>query len=189
VKRFLVLVALAGICTLAAAQASPTATRRADLQLGGTFSYAQPDYGTNNLHGFGFYGDLDLKYHLGIEIDFHHLSGPDPILYERTYEIGPRYIYPIHERFVPYAKVMYGRGVFNFPGHTFTGQEVNVANLAYNIYSGGGGLDVKILPSLNIRVVDFEYQRWPGFPPNAINPIVFSFGAAYHFHGGDRYGK
>ena len=35
-------------------------------------------------------------------------------LYEKTYEVGGRY-YRIYRKFVPYAKVMYGRGVFNFP--------------------------------------------------------------------------
>lgn len=191
-KKLLALIALATSCTLASAQASATATRRADLQLGGSFSYASPDYGADKLHGYGFYGDLDVKYHLGLEVDFHQLSGKDPILYERTYEIGPRFIYPIHDRFVPYIKGMYGRGVFNFPGYVTTSsgtQEVEVANLAYNIYTGGAGLDLKVLPGLNIRVIDFEYQRWGNFPPRGLTPTVFSFGVAYHFHGGDRYGR
>lgn len=191
-KKFLVVLALAASTTLASAQASATATRRADLQLGGSFSYGQSDYAADKFHGYGFYGDLDVKYHLGLEVDFHQIQGKDPIIYERTYEVGPRFSYPIHDRFVPYVKVMYGRGVFNFPGYIATTggvQEVAVANLAYNIYTGGAGLDLKVLPGLNIRVVDFEYQRWGNFPPNAITPQVLSFGVAYHFHGGDRYGR
>ncbi|SFR96692.1 hypothetical protein SAMN05421771_0028 [Granulicella pectinivorans] len=193
VKRFFALFVLAAGCRMGLGQASPTATRLADLQLGGSYSYANPDYGSVNLNGYGLYGDLDLRYHLGIEIDFHQLSGIDPILYERTYEIGPRFSYPIRDRFVPYVKGMYGRGVFNFPGYASNGsgsvQEVAVANLAYNIYTAGGGLDIKVLPGMNVRVADIEYQRWGAFPPKAIMPVVFSFGVAYHFHGGDRYGR
>jgi hypothetical protein len=202
VKRFLALIALAGSCTVLSAQATATATKRADLQLGGSFSIAKPDCSFLNnaptdcdsfkFKGYGVYGDLDVKYHLGLEVDFHQVQGTDSILYERTYEVGPRFSYPIGSRFVPYVKAMYGRGVFNFPGYISTTggtQEVAVANLAYNIFTGGGGLDVKVLPGLNIRVIDFEYQRWENFPPKNINPAVVSFGVAYHFHGGDRYGR
>jgi hypothetical protein len=165
-------------------QAIPTAQKTADVQLGVTFSGARPDYGTpTTWHGYGFYGDLDLRYHLGIEFDFHQLSGPDPVLYERTYEVGGRYLYPIHNRFVPYAKVMVGRGVFNFAAPDSSGNSVQIANLAYNTQSIGGGLDLHVLPGLNVRVVDYEYQRWGGFPPRGLNPNVFSVGIAYHFHG------
>jgi hypothetical protein len=202
VKRLLVSLVLAVSTTIALAQAAPTATRSADLQVGASFALAKPDCtflpaapsdcDSFKFKGYGFYADLDLKYHLGIELDFHDVKGQDPIAYERTYEVGPRYIFPIHRRFVPYVKAMYGRGVFNFPGYLSTPgglKEVTAANLAFNIFSGGGGLDVMVLPGLNIRVIDFEYQRWGNFPPKAINPAVLSFGVAYHFHGGDRYSR
>jgi hypothetical protein len=201
VKSFFALFLLAAGCRMALGQASPTATRLADLQIGGSYSYANPDdatvnqmlnpnAGSVNLNGYGLYADLDLKYHLGLELDFHQLSGIDPILYERSYEVGPRFIWPIHERFVPYAKAMYGRGVFNFPGKgNSNAVEVQVANLAYNIYTFGGGIDLRILPGLNVRIADVEVQRWENFPVKNITPMVFSFGVAYHFHGSDRYGK
>ena len=182
-QRLLFLFCLIGASTLASAQATPTASRLADLQLGVSVSGAIPDYGTEAWHGYGFYGDLDFVHHLGLEIDFHQLSGPHPVLYERTYEIGPHFSFPIRQRFLPYAKAMVGRGVFNFPGTNASGQSVQVANLAYNMYSFGGGLDLKLRPGLNIRLIDYEYQRWPGFPPHGLNPNVFSIGVAYHFHG------
>jgi hypothetical protein len=180
-------VCLATLCgalpSSCSAQASPTASRVADLQAGVTFSYARPDYG-KNWKGYGFYADLDVRRHLGLEFDFHQLSGPNPVLYERTYEIGPRFLYPIHDRFIPYAKAMYGRGVFNFAGTDSSGNAVQVANLAYNLYTVGGGLDIKTIRGLNIRAIDCEYQTWPNFPPHGLTPAVFSFGVAYHFHGG-----
>ena len=166
----------------ARAQAAPTASRVADLQAGVTFSFANPDYGTD-WHGYGAYADLDLRYRLGLEVDFHQISGPNPVLYERTYEIGPRISYPIKYRFVPYAKAMYGRGVFDFAGTDTSGNAVQIANLAFNIASFGGGVDVKTIRGLNIRVVDYEHQTWPSFPPHGLTPGVFSFGVAYHFHG------
>jgi len=189
VHKLLVLLVLAGASTLAEAQAAPTATRRAELQLGGSFSLLDPDYGSGHWKGYGIYGDLDLSHHLGIEIDFHQAPGNTPILYERTYEIGPRYSRTIHERFVPYAKGLIGRGVFNFAGPNSSGQQVNVANLAYNTFSLGGGLDIRVKPYLNVRAFDYEWQHWSSFPPDGLTPQLLTFGVAYHFHGGDRYNQ
>ncbi len=177
-------------------QAVPTASRRADLQAGVTFSFADPDYandiysltqptaGENRWHGYGAYVDLDLRYHLGIEANFHELSGPDPVLYERTFQVGPRFVFPVGRRFAPYAKAMAGRGIFNFVAiDPLTGKSVQLANAGYNTQSIGGGLDLRLLPGLNVRLVDYEYQVWDNFPPNKLHPQVLSFGVAYHFHG------
>jgi hypothetical protein len=182
-KIFLCLTTLLAVAASAHAQASPTAGKAADVQVGGTFSYVNPDYGTSAWHAYGFYADVDFRYHLGVEFAFHQASGSDPILYERTYELGARYVYPMHDRFLPYAKANLGRGVFNFEGSTGTGPPFQVANLAYNIQAIGGGLDLRVLPGLNVRVVDYEYQWWDGFPPHGLNPSLVSFGVAYHFHG------
>ena len=75
---------------------------------------------------------------------------------------------------------MYGRGVFNFPN--------NVANLAYNMFSFGGGTDVRVLRFLNVRA-DYEYQDWLGFPPSGLKPQLVTFGVAYHFPGELRRGR
>jgi len=182
-KKLLTLITLVIASTQLRAQAVPTADKLADVQVGVLFSGAKPDYGTSTWHGYGFYGDVDLRYHLGIEFNFHQLSGPDPVLYERTYQLGGRYLYPIHDRFVPYAKFMLGRGVFNFAGTDSSGQSVQIANLAYNTQAIGGGLDLRLRPGLNLRVIDFEYQRWGNFPPRNLNPSILSIGVAYHFHG------
>jgi hypothetical protein len=76
---------------------------------------------------------------------------------------------------------MYGRGVFNYPpvfGDPKTGP---AANLAYNLGAIGAGVDYRVLPGMNARV-DYEYQRWLGFPPNGLSPWIFSVGVAYRFH-------
>lgn len=181
-RRIIAIALGLGAWGMAGAQALPTASRLADVQLGGTFSLAKSDYVSTLWRGAGFYADIDVDHHLGLELDFHQVAGSEPILYERTYELGPRYVR--HKgRFAPYVKAMYGRGVFNFAGRDLAGQPFLAANLAYNLFAGGGGLDIETRPGLNIRLFDYEYQDWHSFPPHGLTPSVLSFGVAYHFHG------
>jgi len=166
-------------------QAIPTASSAGDLQIGAMFTLANTDYRPDKFKGYGFYTTFDFRYHVGIEGEFHQVNDPDPKdgVYERTYEIGPRYVLR-HGRYNPYAKLMYGRGVFNYPLEPVSPGSstlVQTANLAYNIGAIGAGLDYRILPGLNARV-DYEYQKWLSFPPNGLSPQLLSFGAAYRFH-------
>lgn len=199
---------LPAICTLcvqaACGQALPTASRLADLQVGVTFSVANSNYtnsvanpsNTNDVfnlsqptgnsvkwHGYGAYVDLGIREHFGVELNFHQLSGSDPTLYERTFQAGLMYLHPMRFRFVPYAKAMEGRGIFNFAAVNASGQSYQLANVGYNTQSLGGGLDLRLRPGLNVRLFDYEYQIWDNFPPNKLHPQVVSFGLAYHFHG------
>ncbi len=155
-----------------------TASRQADLQVGGGFSYAKHDYeftpagdGTR-ISGLMLYATLDVRPHLGVEFTFHQMSThKDDHEYERTYEVGPRYVLH-YNRFNPYIRVAYGRGVFNFPR--------DEANLAYNLAAGGGGVDINVQKHVNVRV-DYEYQRWFGFPLHDLQPQLATVGVAYHF--------
>jgi opacity protein-like surface antigen len=173
--RLLVVLLLALVHSAQRVQAqahSPTASRTADLQLGGGYALAAPDYGPH-INGFTFYGSYDFREHLGVEFDFHQVNsrnGND--LYERTYEVGPRYVLHFRPGLNPYIRVMYGRGVFNFPD--------GIANLAYNMAVAGGGVDVNVQKHVNLRA-DYEYQRWFGFPPHDLMPQIVTIGAAYHF--------
>ncbi len=159
---------------LLSAQSVPTARRRADLQIGAGFVIDSSDYDPQKLKGEAFYTTLDLTNHYGGEFVIHQAkSGAGDQLYERTYEIGPRY-HREYGPFSPYVKAMYGRGVFNYPQ--------NVANLAYNMFAVGFGTDLKVLPYLNVRA-DYEYQDWHSFPPNGLSPQLITIGVAYHFPG------
>jgi opacity protein-like surface antigen len=163
-------------------QAEATASRAGDLQIGTMFNLADTDYRPDHFKGYGFYTTYDFTYHIGIEGEFHQINDPDPVdgVYERTYEAGPRYVLH-YGRFAPYAKVLYGRGVFNYPP-VFGDPKVGpIANLAYNIFAVGAGVDYHVLPGLNVRA-EYEYQRWLSFPPNGLSPKIFSVGAAYRFH-------
>jgi len=171
---------LLGGASAAHAQASYTATRLLDVQVGGSYVNGNSDYARSRFNGYGIYGDLDFKHHFGVEGEFHYISDQDSNVntYERTYELGGRYVRH-YGRFSPYVKVMYGRGVFNYPE--------NVANLAYNIAAFGGGTDIRVLRHLNGRV-DYEYQKWFGFSKDGtpdtshvLSPSLLSGGFAYHF--------
>ncbi|MDE1155610.1 MAG: outer membrane beta-barrel protein [Acidobacteriaceae bacterium] len=167
--------------SIAAAQAGPPASRLADLQVGVGYSGADSDYVVDHIRGIAFYASLDVTNHWGGEVDFHQLNDPQPSkVYERTYEIGPRYVLH-YGRFHPYGKVLYGRGVFNFPQ--------NVGNLAYNMFVGGAGVDINVLRRVNVRA-DYEYQKWLSGPglTNGLSPQVVTIGVAYHFPAGRAHG-
>ena len=160
---------------------APAATRGNNVQVGATFSLASPDYGSNKLRGFGVFATDDFRWHLGAEVDFRQLFDPNTKagISERTYEIGPRYSLrfgPLQ----PYAKFLVGRGVFQFPPDPLHPSSGPVANLAYNLWTGGFGADYRIKPHVNLRA-DYEFQHWNSFPPNSLSPRVFSIGAAFHF--------
>lgn len=175
-KYLLVLfLCLFGAASVANAQAVPTASRIGDLQVGGFYSNANMDYGPFRATGGGAFFDFDFTHRFGAEGEFRFVKEGSSNLYEKTYEIGGRYYHPFG-KLVPYGKLLYGRGVFNF-----TNDGVTVANLAYNMFAIGGGVDYRLLRSVNLRA-DYEYQKWLSFPPDGLSPTVFTIGGAYHFH-------
>lgn len=173
VKRVLIFVGLLGTASVLHAQATPAASRLGDLQIGAGYSNANSDYSpTTRYQGFAIYGDFDFIPHFGVEAEFHLVSEhTSNQYYEKTYEVGGRY-FRTYGPFIPYAKLMVGRGVFNY--------QFSQANLAYNMFAAGAGLDYKLRSYLNLRG-DFEYQRWNGFPPRGLAPTVVTVGVAYHF--------
>jgi hypothetical protein len=164
----------------------PTASRQLNVQVGGTFSMANPGiasdativYGQMNFKGGGLYATIDPANHFGLEMSVRQVFGTEGV-HERTYDVGPRF-YLTHGRFVPYGKVLFGRAVFNFPN--------NFANQAFTEGALGGGLDYRLNSVLYLRG-EYEYQRWFSFRtqvaafPGSLSPSVASFGVAYHFGG------
>jgi hypothetical protein len=121
------------------AQVEPAARGRSvNMQFGGTLNLVNPDYGSDTLKGLGLYVTSDFARHLGIEAEFHQLDDPGGKneIYERTFEVGPRYVWHFG-RFDPYAKRMFGRGIFNFPPSPQNPGPGSVANLAYNMWAAG----------------------------------------------------
>lgn len=181
-RLVLVLISCSSSTYVLLGQAKASATRAGDLQVGVLFNLAAPDYGAKMLWGIGAYTTFDFRPHWGIEGAFHQLNDPlgQQGIYERTFEVGPRYVLRLGP-LSPYAKLMIGRGVFQFPTDPRYPKNGSVANLAYNIWAGGLGADYSLRPSINLRA-DYELQRWSGFPPHGLSPQVFSIGIAYHFH-------
>ncbi|WP_260706134.1 porin family protein [Edaphobacter flagellatus] len=177
-KKVVIAISLLGAPAITFAQAVPTASRAGDLQIGGGISNANTDYVPNRVNGGTVYVDFDFYRHFGVEGEFRFLKDGKTNIYEKTYEVGGRYSRVYHNRFVPYGKVMYGRGVFNFANNGQT-----YANLAYNMFAGGIGLDYRVLTRVNVRA-EYEYQKWMSFPPNGLSPSVITIGAAYHFPAG-----
>lgn len=194
-RHLVPLLAIALSPSFAHAQASPTASRFADLQVGGGFVWAHSDYLPFNIGGYGFYADYDILGHYGVEANFHRVRdpNPDPLVpsnhfSETTYEIGGRYLRHYYRgRLAPYVKALYGRGVANFPAHQMFAPDGSLVtyidNIGYNLVSLGGGMDYRFKNRINLRA-DFEFQHWFAQDrelPNGLSPYLFTFGAAYHF--------
>lgn len=174
--------ALPAITALGAhAQAIPTATVRLAYVAGGvSYSIFQPDYQQNTMKGITGYVDVATSSHWSVEMETHHLiyDGPGNMS-EITYLIGPRY--RLHYGFIePYAKTMVGGAAFNYPS-PLTQPQGKFLAIAY-----GGGVDVPMGSRFILRLVDFEYQQWPGFAANSLTPYGVSFGGSFKFWKGTR---
>jgi hypothetical protein len=169
---------LLGGASILHAQATSTASRAGDLQLGLGYSSAKPGYGQQSFQGITAFMDFSRHSQFGLEAEFHQLSSTNnDQSFQRTYEVGGRY-FKTYGPFVPYLKAMIGRGDFNYPyGQT---------DLSYTLYAGAIGADFMINPSLRLRM-DYELQSWFSFPNEALTPQIFTFAVAYHFTGKNRY--
>ena len=136
------LLLLAGAASILNAQARPAGTRLLHLPAGGGFATAASDYLPSRFHGVAVWVDLDFTPHFGVEGNFHFVKdSAGSGIYEKTYEVGGRYRLS-RGRLGPYARAMYGRGVFNFAYYPGYGRP----NLAYNMVVAGGGLDYRVVP-------------------------------------------
>ena len=166
---------LAFASTCAFSQAVPTASRAGIAQLGAGWTVVKPDYGQKNVQGVSIYGTFDFLRHIGVEGSIHLASMVTPTdIGEDSYLLGPRYVFR-YGRFNPYGKAMFGLARFKYKF-----QDVTNA-YTYGVYAFGGGLDYAATKRINVRAIDFEYQKWPSFPTNGLTPLVFTFGAAYSF--------
>ncbi len=103
--RLTLLFLLGGAPTLLG-QASPTASRAADVQIGVGYTLARPGYVQQTFQGFAAYADIDLNLHLGVEAEFHQANSTNgDQSYQRTYEAGGRY-FRTYGPLVPYVKAM-----------------------------------------------------------------------------------
>lgn len=78
--------------SLAVGQARPAASRLGDLQVGATYSVANPDLGVTYIRGFGAYSDFDFLRHIGVEVDFRQLNDPDDAQPNRFFNAATRWV-------------------------------------------------------------------------------------------------
>lgn len=175
VRLTVLMVALAAAPSLLHAQALPTASRLFSAQVGAGISINSPDYSNGHNKGITAYADLDIGKHLGVEVDYHNVAIWTPNdIGEVTVLGGVRYGWD-YRRFRPYAKILGGRGTFQFQEGTY-GDGYNTSHFAYAF---GGGVDYALKRKINLRLSDFEYQHWSY--NNGLTPWVYTVGAAYHF--------
>ena len=165
---------LLGLAPPLLSQATPTASRAADVQAGIGYSIARPDYIQSTLPAITAFADFDLRPHLGAEAEFHDVIGrADSRIAERSYELGGRYL-RTYGRLVPYAKGMFGLGQFQYPHGAPT--------LDYWLLAAGAGTDYKLTERIHLRG-EYEYQCWGGFANGGLHPQIVTFAVAYHFPG------
>ncbi len=169
------LLGIAGLLVLVPAshgQAAPSGLYKSHIEAGAGVLYLNNDYTDRANKGLSVWGDYDFTRLFGVEVEAHFGSiiTPDDVG-ENSYLVGPRLLY--HKRkFTGYLKVMVGRG-------TIINQDFNQSS-SFNILPAfGGGLEYRISHKLNVRIVDFEYQRWPDFEPDSLTPLAVSVGLMY----------
>jgi opacity protein-like surface antigen len=160
------------------AQATAAATRGGVAQVGVAYTTSNEDeYVGKYLQGMTLYGTFDLNNHLGLEADAHLVSLIKSYygFTEQSYDVGIRYVRH-YGRFSPYAKGLVGLGHSYAPNPN----QIVGGNTpgTYMLFGLGGGVDYGISDKINARA-DFEYQRWPNFPPHGLTPPLFSVGIAY----------
>ena len=120
--------------------------------------------------------------HFGVEGELpQRQDASNSILYEKTYEVGPRY-FRTYGPFVPYVKIMIGHGVFNYPPIYARGTGSGARQPRPTTDAGGFGIDYQGAARTSTSAADFEYQKWSGFRrTRSLSPSSSTFGAAYHF--------
>ena len=170
------LMSLLGLSSYANAQDMPAAVRPIQVQIGGGFSFAKPDYGYPYIKGFTVYGDAAYRHLFGVEADVHYNSILTPTdIGENTYMIGPR-VSLIHEdRMNFYAKALGGVADFEYQKGTYPNPHTDT----YGAFAVGGGIEFRASRHIVVRAIDIEGQWWPGFEPHGLTPFVTTFGVAY----------
>jgi hypothetical protein len=163
--------------TLSHAQAVPTASRLGSIAVGVGGTIINPDFAQKNIEAITFFGDVNFANAFGVEGVIHYSVNTPSDVSENSYLIGPRYILR-YKRVEGYAKALVGVGHFGLQQGNFA----NPNTATYFEYALGGGIDIRVARHINIRAIDFEVQKWPGFHPNTLSPYGGTVGVSYVFH-------
>lgn len=176
-KLFIPLLVLLAASTHLYSQALPAAEKKGYLEVGASVVVANPDYSPGKKAGFNIFGDYNFLTHFGAEAKFTQIGGSGSNgVSERTYEAGGRFLWSFrpkflgHRQLTPFANFDVGGGTFNF--------QDKYQNGTYGMFAGGGGGDYNVARSFDVRAA-YEYQRWSNFPPNGLQPNLFTIGVLY----------
>ncbi|HEV2645529.1 MAG TPA: hypothetical protein VGU46_04105 [Acidobacteriaceae bacterium] len=162
----------------AAGQALPTATGPgAYVIVGATYSGFESSYGEQKISGASFYVDTNFIWRYGLETEVRRMAYPHFGERQSTLLTGPRWSFR-PKGFVPYAKFLVGGGRFDFPYGFGYGN--------YFVVAPGAGVDLRVGQKVRLRLVDFEYQQWPGFTYGPIHPYGVSAGISFEVLGSGR---
>jgi hypothetical protein len=162
----------------AGAQAMPTATGPgAYVIAGATYSGFESDYGVQKISGASVYVDANFIWRYGLEVEARRMDYPHFGERQSTLLAGPRWSFRA-TGLVPYVKVLAGGGRFDFPYGFGYGN--------YFVVAPGAGVDLRVGRKLRLRLVDFEYQEWPGFTFGSLHPYGVSAGISYEVLGSSR---
>lgn len=151
------------------AQARPTATGPGTyVNVGAMGSYYDVNYGQRYVGGVALYADANVTWRVGIEAQAQSLRfGEEFGKRTDTYLVGPKWSVR-NRRLMPYAKVLVGYGRFRFPyGY---GDATNF------VIAPGGGVDYRVTERFTVRLVDVQYQEWPGFTFGSTHPYGVNAG-------------
>jgi hypothetical protein len=153
-------------------QASPTATGPGMfLAVGRMVSLFEGDYGQRKITGNAVYIDANPYRCYGVEAEVRRLQySESPGMNQTTFLAGPRVSFRSHG-VVPYAKLLVGVGIFNFPYHDGSG--------SYFVVAPGAGLDWNMGRRVRLRLIDVEYQDWSQFTFGPEHPYGASVGISY----------
>jgi hypothetical protein len=171
----MVLFALLIAGRIAPSQALPTATAPGTrVMVGGTVSRFESDFGEQAISGGGLYVDSNLFWRYGVETEVRRVVYPNFGERQVTLLVGPTWsLRP--KGLVPYVKVLAGVGRFDLPYGYGHGD--------YFVVAPGAGLDLCLGEKIRVRMVDFEYQAWPGFSFGALHPYGISAGVSFQLIG------
>jgi hypothetical protein len=152
-------------------QALPTATGPGSYtDVGVTGSYLRINYGQQWVAGGSIYVDANLYHRYGVEVQYQTLRyNEQGGMRQTTYLAGPRVSFR-QAGLVPYADVLAGRGVFDFP--------YGYAKGTYFVYAGGAGLDYDLSRRIKVRLINVQYQVWPQFTFGAFHAYGASAGVS-----------
>jgi hypothetical protein len=173
------MLAVALMCVRGAgAQALPTASGPgAYVIAGATYSGFESDYGAQKISGASVYVDANFIWRYGVEIEARRMDYPNFGERQSTLLAGPRWAFRA-TGLVPYLKVLAGGGRFDFPYGFGYGN--------YFVVAPGAGVDLRVGRKLRLRLVDLEYQEWPGFTFGSLHPYGVSAGISYEVLGSSR---